>query len=265
MIYLEYQQLLQYTDSTANLKTMVFIDYESLYWGLFNRFGELPHLPSLLAHIKQRATLCDRIKIFGDFSDPDMKREMAEIRTISSDIVNCEAPFQDRKKDFTDIIMLDHLYQTALRKLEIEQYILVTGDGHFQSAAAFLRNYQDKVVGIYCVKGTLSPQLAGTASWVVQMYSACCADSHSEYAKDILRTLRYASQNNKKALFKKTVQITLNNCNGGNLRYCAKYNYALNCLIHDGFIVQESETSLKGNDITTLKVNWDRVLEEKLI
>lgn len=262
---MEYQELLKPCEPIQHLKTMVFIDYESLYWGLFNRFGELPHLPSLLAHMKQRATLCDRIKVFGDFSDPDMKRETGEIRSISSDIVNCEAPFPERKKDFTDIIMLDHIYQCALRKPEVEQYILVTGDGHFQSAAAFLHSCQEKFVGIYCVKGTLSPQLAGTANWVVQISSSCCADSRSEYARDILRTLYHASQNNKKALFKKTVQITMNSCNGGNPRYAARYHYALNCLIHDGYISQEAETSLRGNDITTLKVNWQRVFGEKLL
>ncbi|NLX74370.1 MAG: NYN domain-containing protein [Synergistaceae bacterium] len=63
--------------------------------------------------------------------------------------------------------MLDHIYQSILKRNHIEQYILVTGDGHFHSVVAYLRTFLDKIVGVFAVMGSFSEQLKNSATWYV--------------------------------------------------------------------------------------------------
>ena len=68
------------------------------------------------------------------------------------------------QKDFTDFIILDNIYQKALSSDDIDVFILFSGDGHFSSVTAFLKNFYRKEVVIYGVNGSFSKQLRETAS-----------------------------------------------------------------------------------------------------
>ena len=63
---------------------------------------------------------------------------MHKIRGYTNDIVETKNGGGYFKKDFTDFIMLDRIYQTAYTKKDIDTYIIFTGDGHFSSAVLFL-------------------------------------------------------------------------------------------------------------------------------
>ena len=65
------------------------------------------------------------------------------------------------KKDMTDFIMLDYIYQTAALRPEIGVYILFTGDAHFQSVTKYLAQRLGKEVVIYGVTEAPYPASSG--------------------------------------------------------------------------------------------------------
>lgn len=91
---------------------------------------------------------------------------MHTIRAYTNDIVETKNGGGYFKKDFTDFIMLDKIYQTAYADKDIDTYIIFTGDGHFTSVVLFLKNVCRKHVLVYGVKGAFSGQLMTAASAV---------------------------------------------------------------------------------------------------
>lgn len=152
------------SDQNSGLRTMVFVDYESWFYGLHNQFNAETDVNGWFKDLKTKGVI-DDIYIFGDFENNKMiAQDRLKLRTLTSNIIDC-ANFES-KKDYTDFIILDRIYQTVIRNSFTEQYIIFSGDGHFSNVAAFLKNFEDKVVGIYAVNGTLSQQLRNSASWV---------------------------------------------------------------------------------------------------
>jgi hypothetical protein len=152
------------SDQNGTLRTMVFIDYESWFYGLHNQFNAETDVIGWFKNLKTKGMI-DDIYIFGDFENNKMiAQDRLKLRTITSNIIDC-ANFES-KKDYTDFIILDRIYQTVIRNDLTEQYIIFSGDGHFSNVAAFLKNFKDKIVGIYAVSGTLSQQLKNSADWV---------------------------------------------------------------------------------------------------
>ena len=54
------------------------------------------------------------ILFFGDFSNPSLRAEISKIREVSSSIIETQNASSYHKKDYTDFIMLDHIYQRAI-------------------------------------------------------------------------------------------------------------------------------------------------------
>lgn len=152
------------SDQNDALKTVVFVDYESWFYGLHNQYNAETDVAGWFKKLKTRGQIIE-IYIFGDFEgNKSIAQDRLKLRTLTSNIIDC-ANFES-KKDYTDFIILDRIYQTIIRDSSIQQYIIFTGDGHFSNVSAFLKNFEDKVVGIYAVQGTLSQQLRQSASWV---------------------------------------------------------------------------------------------------
>lgn len=152
------------SDQNDALKTVVFVDYESWFYGLHNQYNAETDVAGWFKKLKVRGQIIE-IYIFGDFEgNKSIAQDRLKLRTLTSNIIDC-ANFES-KKDYTDFIILDRIYQTIIRDSSIQQYIIFTGDGHFSNVSAFLKNFEDKVVGIYAVQGTLSQQLRQSASWV---------------------------------------------------------------------------------------------------
>lgn len=166
------------SDQNATLRTIVFVDYESWFYGLHNQFGVETDVNGWFKNLKTKGMI-DDIYIFGDFENNKMiAQDRLKLRTLTSNITDC-SNFES-KKDYTDFIILDRIYQTVIRNDLVEQYIIFSGDGHFSNVAAFLKNFKDKVVGIYAVAGTLSQQLKNSASWVELVYPSDYQNNESE-------------------------------------------------------------------------------------
>ena len=166
------------TETKTKLNTVAFVDYEYWYYGMMNQYNTVPAVDEWVSDLRQRGKLYEII-FFGDFTKSEMQREKTKLRNVSNNIVDCSAG-DGVIKDYSDFIMLDHIYQKLILQENIEQFVLFTGDGHFQSVAAFLKNFNDKTVGVYAVKGLLSPLLAGAADWYEEISSARKTDRFAE-------------------------------------------------------------------------------------
>ena len=84
------------------------------------------------------------IMVFGDFSSPVIAEDLGKLRSITNTIIETGNTFNRRKKDMTDFIMLDYIYQYADQNKRTGTYIIFTGDGHFQSVTKYLSQKKKK-------------------------------------------------------------------------------------------------------------------------
>ena len=153
-------------ESFEKVRTTVFVDYETWFYGCRNQYQTEPDIVEWFNHVKDKGQI-DDVLFFADFSHESIKDHIVKLRNISNSIIDCSKG--DKSKDYTDFIMLDHIYQRLFRQPDIKHFILFTGDSHFQSIVAFLRNFNDKKVGVYAIDGSLSPLLAEAANWYVRV------------------------------------------------------------------------------------------------
>lgn len=147
------------------MSTVAFVDYEHWFNSLNNLHGRRPNIQAWFHDIKKRGRLVE-VTFFGDFSESKgMSKEINYIRQFTSRIIETKNTSKHLKKNFTDFIMLDNIYQKVISSPEIEQVVLFTGDGDFSSVVSYLRNFCDKVVGVYGVENALSIQLDNTSDW----------------------------------------------------------------------------------------------------
>ena len=73
-----------------------------------------------------------------------------------------------KKKDMTDFIMLDYIYQAIEQQKRVDTYILFTGDGHFQTVVKCLRDKKKKVI-VCGIEDSFSKQLRDVASEVIMV------------------------------------------------------------------------------------------------
>lgn len=126
-------------------------------------YGMKPNIKTWFENISSRYNLTEAV-FFADFSHKSLADEIQRIRPYSNKIIDTRNP-TGVKKDFTDFIILDNIYQKAMMSEGIDVFILFSGDGHFSSVVSFLKNICGKEVGIFAVEGSFSRQLRECASW----------------------------------------------------------------------------------------------------
>ena len=119
-------------------KAMVFVDYEHWYFALNNNYKLKPDIEKFCNDLNEKYNVSS-LTFFGDFSSAPLNSEMHKIRGFTNKIVETNNGGGHFKKDFTDFIMLDHIYQSAYTDKDIDTYIIFTGDGHFSSSVLFLK------------------------------------------------------------------------------------------------------------------------------
>lgn len=240
-------------------RALAFVDYEHWLISLNHKYHLKPNIGSWISELRSKVDLRD-LYFFGDFSTPEMEQELFRIRSFTTKIVETKNA-GIYKKDFTDFIMLDFIYQQEIALPDTEAYILFTGDAHFNSVTAFLKNIRGKQVGLYGVRGALSTQLKNTADWWAELPFE--ADLFREYFRMILSNLRHLEDRKDfpvKPTFMRTVQCT------------AEYNNveeemiksALEQLMAAGYISQKEEYIGFHRTITALCVDWDAVKQDGL-
>ncbi len=238
-------------------QAVAFIDYEHWYISLNNLYHIKPDLKGWLKDLSRRVDVREII-FFADFSNTSLEAEIPKIREISNKIIETKNTNSRFKKDFTDFIMLDSIYQKAMFDKEIDTFVLFTGDGHFASAVSFLVNRCGKDVGVYGVKDAFSLQLKNTASWFIEV-PLHAEDDYSPYYKMLLTSLSNAENKkgrNAKPTFQKTVQVVSN------------YHHipvktmqtALEQLITQKYVIREKQGRPKPTD--KLTINWKKCAED---
>lgn len=236
----------------ARLKTVAFIDYEHWFIGLKDHHQRKPNIQAWFDDAKKRGNLIE-VTFFGDFSDiGGMRDEINNIRLFTNRIIETKNTSIHSKKDFTDFIILDNIYQKVIASPEIEQIILFTGDGHFSGVASYLRNFCSKVVGVYGVDDAISSQLEATADWCVRLPFE--SERYMECRDAILKNLKYAEDHTKSPMFRHTVRIVSED-----------YNFdadivetELRRMIEEGVVYSVPTRSRRDYKIilNILKVNW---------
>lgn len=202
------QYVTNYKNETfEKVPTSIFVDYEAWFYGCKNQYKAGPDIMGWFNHVRDKGELRDVI-FFADFSQESIKDHPIKLRSISTSIIDCSKG--DKTKDYTDFIMLDHIYQHLFRRQEIEHFILFTGDSHFQSIVAFLRNFNDKKVGIYAIEGSMSPLLSDAANWYTKIVPA--TENNDVLEDAIIKNLIWVQEKSDiVATFKKTVQVVARN------------------------------------------------------
>lgn len=238
----------------------VFVDFEHWYISMEKLFGTKPDIKGWSRELNASYDVTE-LTYFADFSINGMKNEIGKIREVTNMIVQTQNTSSHYKKDFTDFIMLDQIYQRAFDPNSADTFIIFTGDGHFSSVIRFLVNRCGKTVGVYGVKNAFSKQLQSMASWYVEVSKPLPPDPMAEYYTMILKNFKYLEgQGTKKVLsFNKTVE-TIAGIN--RVRY-SKVQTALKALIKNNYVFSKKDT-INGNSVTTLAVDWEKVDKDGL-
>lgn len=234
----------------AKKRAAVFIDFEHWYIALDKNFDLKPDIKSFTNELEQHYNVAEMI-FFGDFSNPSLNGEMHRIRGFTNKIVETNNGGGYFKKDFTDFIMLDHIYRSACLDKNIDTYVIFTGDGHFSSVVLFLKNSCGKEVVVYGVKNAFSGQLKQAASRYVEV--GAVQDKTDIYSSMILSNMYAISQKHKnpRLTFTKTVEAVAQN----NSVSETEIKTALEKLLADGYVTQ-FETLIGKRKVRLLKAHF---------
>ncbi len=130
---------------------------------MFKRYSLRPRIREWRDEIAKTYDIKE-MQFFADFSNPGMRAEIPRIREVTNLVIETQNTSQYYKKDFTDFIMLDNIYQKAFSSPGVDTFIIVTGDGHFSSVVRFLVQNCGKKVLIYAVRDGLSGLLKSVCS-----------------------------------------------------------------------------------------------------
>ncbi len=237
-------------------KAAVFIDYEHWYIALDKSFHIRPNIKDFFNRINAEFDISE-MTFFGDFSNASLNSEMHKIRAFTNKIVETHNGTGHYKKDFTDFIMLDHIYRTAFTHKDIDTYIIFTGDGHFSSAVLFLKQTCKKNVIVYGVKNAFSGQLKQTANSWHEIPSH--EDEILPYKRMVLSSLyELACEHEKpRASFVKTVENVAARFNADG----ALVKKALEELIEKGYVVQYA-SKIGNKNVRLLRADFEKAKQD---
>jgi hypothetical protein len=235
-------------------RIVAFVDYESWFYALENLHKQKPDIASWFAELSRRGRVIDVI-FFGDFSNPALKDEIGRIRPYSNKIIETRNPNPKFKKDYTDFIMLDNIYQRALSSSsDIDIFVLFSGDGHFSSVASFLKNYGNIEVGIFGVSGAFSSLLKNSCDWWVEVPSKA---SRKNYVYELLfDALREAEKNRSNLIH--LAQIVDNVAKKHKLS-AKEVMTCLQELIEKGLVSKQELIVNKNEQVAVLRAVWDQI------
>lgn len=199
------------------------------------------------------------VTFFADFSHKSLADQISRIRPYSNRIIDTRNT-TGVKKDFTDFIILDNIYQKALSSEDINTFIIFSGDGHFSSVVSFLKNFCKKEVGIYGIEDSFSRQLQQTANWCITLPTE--QDLNGSYYRLIFEILKKAQESNSRDI--PTKEITVKEvCAVSKTATNKKVSEALEKLIEKGYISTRTVTSYsakgKSKKVTGLFTDWEKV------
>jgi len=242
-------------------RALVFVDYEHWYIALEKLHKQKPDIRGWYKELSLKYDVRD-IFFFADFSNTSIRLEIPRIREVSSTVVETQNTSTHHKKDFTDFIMLDHIYQKAMTAENIDTFIIFSGDGHFSSAATFLHAKCGKEVGVYAVKNAASTVLKNSATWMIELPEK--QDPYKEIYGLILSNLKNLKEKGGRKKSYPTFWATVESVARKNSLNRNTVAEALRKLIDDGVIFQKEEKLSDGKSIKTVNVNRAEVRKRGL-
>ena len=238
-------------------KTLVFVDYEHWHVSMYKNYSTRPEIKKWKSELDKNFNIVDMF-FFGDFSNPGMRYEIPKIREVSNNVIETQNTSQHYKKDFTDFIMLDSIYQRAMFAKDIDTFIIFTGDGHFTSVVKFLTNTCKKEVIVYAVRDCLSGMLKNAASRFEEIPSAEEIENvrFSMVAGYLLKQ--------KKAKNQRRYITFLSAMEAVSSRYGEdKENIreTMTKMLQDGYLRQERKFLAGGKQLKALYLNEDKLSE----
>lgn len=239
-----------------------FVDYEHWYISLDKLHNQKPDIKGWFNEISSKYDIKDII-FFADFSNTAIRLEIPKIREVSSTIIETQNASNHHKKDFTDFIMLDHIYQKAVEAHNIDTFIIFSGDGHFSSAVSFLVTRRKKEVIVYGVKDAMSTQLKNCATSTFELPGRD-EELYGCY-RAILSSLKPLTEKTNRKKGKRsfpTFWATVEAVSRKNKIDKGYVTKTLRKLMDEGYIYQKSVKVSAVKTIKVLNVNWDSVKKD---
>lgn len=246
------------SDKGRKRKAVAFVDFEHWTISLYRNFAMKPDIRSWYRSLAERYDLVD-VFFFGDFSQPALRCEIPKIREVTTGIIETQNAAAHIKKDFTDFIMLDHIYQRSFYD-DAEVFILFTGDGHFSSVVSYLVNKRRKDVEIFGIAGAISNSLKNTATHTTALPAEEDLKKSRELA--ILRALKkiYDNSSSPHPTYKKTVEAVAKETENEE----SLITEAMNALMEKGYVYQTKKYFAGGRFVKILALNTALVKNDGL-
>ena len=235
---------------------IAFVDYEHWFYASMNLWRMSPDTDKWRLEIEQYGI--KDILVFADFSSPVISAELPKIRTITNTIIETRQPV-GYKKNITDFIMLDYIYQTVANQPEIDTYILFTGDGHFQSVVKYLMQRCGKRVIVYGVRNAFSAGLKATADQTFELPTQ--AEEMQVYYKMLIKNFVYIADKEK---IIPTFMGTVSAVAAKNNVPAEKIKQALSEMLNKGWCYRKELEIEINKTIKILAVNWEALVEAGL-
>ena len=238
-------------------KAIVFVDYEYWFYSYKNQYSMRPNLTAWRRALEEQYRIVD-IMIFADFNSP-IGEDLARIRSITNTIIETGTANQQRKKDMTDFVMLDYIYQSVTDREDVGTDVIFPGDGHVQSVIKYLIQTCRKNVVVYGVESTFSTRLSAVATNVVLLPSR--EDLDDCYAQMIIKNFaRIESKRNVIPTFWDTIEFVARQ---NNVPQDAVKSVMLK-LISNEYVHQKEVASGRREDVRILVPDWDRMRRDGL-
>ncbi len=244
---------------TANA-AVAFVDYEYWFYSYEKLYGIKPDLQQWQEDISAQYNDLT-VYFFADFTNTKLRSEVPRIREITNHIIETQNTGYIVKKDITDFIILDYIYQAALGAESPDNFIIFTGDAHFQSAVKFLRYKCKKNVLVFGVKLSFSKQLKAVASEFIEMPTIPL--EKKRYYKLIISHFDYIAKHPEKDIsttFKNTVRIVASRNNLPE----EHIEIALSEMCDKNYLYKTPKRLDFNTNIKVLAVNWDILIQEGL-
>ena len=237
-----------------------FVDFEHWYISLERHYGVKPDIKGWKAELEKNFDVRE-IAVFGDFSNPGLRAELDKIRDVTPMIFDTKNPSEHYKKDFTDFIMLDYIYQKAMMSRDTDTFIIFTGDGHFSSVVRFIVNQCHRKVGIYGITGAMSSQLKSAATWYHEIPTD--TEVYRTYYKWIAQNFDYLTVHREFGTGS-TPEKIVERISRKNKVAQVEITKALCQMLDEGYVYKAVGTDEKGKKISILKPNWELLARDGL-
>ena len=238
----------------------VFVDFEHWCYSLSRQFKLKPDIDAFYNEINEKYKI-KNMYFFGDFTEPTLNSYSNDIRRFTKGLQSTHNPSNHLKKDYTDFIMLDYIYQDLFENPDTDVYVIFSGDGHFSSVCTYLTKNKHKKLVIYGINKATSMDLQKLADECVLL-----PDENAEkrkYYKMVIENLALLKSKDKVTYptFLGTVEHVARKNDVGE----DKIKTALQELLETNIMSQKLVRTSKNKQLKTLEVNWKEAEKAGLV